>query len=121
MVAAIPAAARPLLNVHLEDLDAQLKPGAYVLTWVSLNIDGYLHNLHQVCSADSAKSACMRLNSKPPCHLLSESCWTRPCSSLPSHRDMSCSTAHRAGCCCQHRQQASSAWCGSCLPGVALA
>ena len=47
MVAGIPAAAKPLLRPHLEDLDAKLKPGAFVLTWVSLNIDGYLHNLHQ--------------------------------------------------------------------------
>ena len=49
VVAGIPAAAKPLLKPHLEDLDAKLKPGAFVLTWVSLNIDGYLHNLHQVC------------------------------------------------------------------------
>ena len=47
VVAGIPAAAKPLLKPHLEDLDAKLKPGAFVLTWVSLNIDGYLHNLHQ--------------------------------------------------------------------------
>ena len=63
MVAAIPAAARPLLAAHLEDLDAQLKPGAYVLTWVSLNIDGYLHNLHQVRQHAGSCACCSRRTS----------------------------------------------------------
>ena len=63
MVAAIPAAARALLSVHLEDLDTLLKPGAFVLTWVSLNIDGYLHRLHQVrphAGADATRGCSAR-------------------------------------------------------------
>ena len=47
-MAQVPAAARVLLRPHLEDIEAKLKPGAYLLTWTSLNIDGYLHHLHMV-------------------------------------------------------------------------
>ena len=61
VVAGIPAAAKPLLRPHLEDLDAKLKPGAFVLTWVSLNIDGYLHNLHQASTRSGTLCRLCRL------------------------------------------------------------
>eukprot|EP00884_Botryococcus_braunii_P007425 jgi/Botrbrau1/16684/Bobra.0317s0002.1 len=38
---------KPLLSPHLEDLENKIKPGAYVLTWMSMNIDGFLHLFHQ--------------------------------------------------------------------------
>eukprot|EP00887_Chlorella_sp_A99_P001633 scaffold8.g1633.t1 len=38
---------RPLLRPHVEDLDAKVQPGLLVLTWTSMNIDGYLHRFHQ--------------------------------------------------------------------------
>ena len=41
---------RPLLAAHLEDLQDKLQPGLLVLTWTSLNIDGYLHRFDQVGS-----------------------------------------------------------------------
>ena len=49
-MAQVPMAAKVLLRPHLEDIEAKLKPGAYLLTWTSLNIDGYLHHLHMVGS-----------------------------------------------------------------------
>ena len=41
------SAALPLLKPHLEAMEARLRPGATVLTWASMNIDGYLHFAHQ--------------------------------------------------------------------------
>lgn len=38
--------ARPLLSPHLDDLERRLQPGMYILTWTSMNIDGYLHRIH---------------------------------------------------------------------------
>ncbi len=51
---------KPLLRPHLDDLDQKIKPGAYILNWTSMNIDGYLHHIHQVGSGTRAKAA--------PCH-----------------------------------------------------
>ena len=57
----MPDAARVLLKPHLEDIEARLKPGAYLLTWTSLNIDGYLHHLHMVCLLSFKSSSGMDL------------------------------------------------------------
>lgn len=40
---------RPLLRPHLEDMERKVAPGLFVLTWTSINIDGYLHRFKQVC------------------------------------------------------------------------
>lgn len=48
MAAGIAAVAKPLLAAHLDDLEQKLQPGLYLLTWTSMNIDGYLHRIHQV-------------------------------------------------------------------------
>mmetsp|Transcript_13743 Transcript_13743/g.31844 ORF Transcript_13743/g.31844 Transcript_13743/m.31844 type:complete len:4493 (+) Transcript_13743:136-13614(+) len=37
---------KPLLKPHLEDLNRKIQPGMLVLTWQSMNIDGYLHRIH---------------------------------------------------------------------------
>ena len=37
---------RPMLKVHLDDLDQRISPGMIMLTWQSMNIDGYLSKLH---------------------------------------------------------------------------
>eukprot|EP00898_Chlorokybus_atmophyticus_P005691 jgi/Chlat1/6122/Chrsp409S05665 len=37
---------KPLLGPHLDDLDKKIQPGMYILTWTSMNIDGYLHRIH---------------------------------------------------------------------------
>ncbi|KAK9841874.1 hypothetical protein WJX81_008571 [Elliptochloris bilobata] len=47
VVDGVPAEARALLKVHLADLEARLRPGELVLTWASLNVDGFLHSLQQ--------------------------------------------------------------------------
>ncbi len=47
MVASVPDEARALLRAHLLDLDAKLRPGELVLTWASLNVDGFLQSLQQ--------------------------------------------------------------------------
>lgn len=44
----VPTMARSLLRPHLEDVDNKIQPGAVILTWASMNIDGYLHHIHQV-------------------------------------------------------------------------
>ena len=38
---------RPLLKPHLDDLDKKIQPGMLMLTWQSMNIDGYLQRIHQ--------------------------------------------------------------------------
>lgn len=48
MVRSVPEVARPLLEPHLAAMEARLRPGATVLTWASMNIDGYLHFAHAV-------------------------------------------------------------------------
>ena len=55
----VPMAAKVLLRPHMEDIEAKLKPGAYLLTWTSLNIDGYLHHLHMVQHPSSACYLCL--------------------------------------------------------------
>jgi dynein heavy chain len=44
---------KAMLMGHLGNIEDKLKPGIYVLTWTSLNIDGYLHHLHQACPVPS--------------------------------------------------------------------
>ena len=39
---------RPLLRPHLEDVELKIQPGAVLLTWTSMNIDGYIHIVKQV-------------------------------------------------------------------------
>lgn len=51
----VPDAGRVLLKPHMDDIEARLRPGAYLLTWTSLNIDGYLHHLHTVSAPISLK------------------------------------------------------------------
>lgn len=41
---------KPLLKPHIADLEQKLAPGLTVLSWMSLNIDGFIHLLTQVCS-----------------------------------------------------------------------
>eukprot|EP01028_Stygiella_incarcerata_P006636 TRINITY_DN270_c0_g1_i1.p1 TRINITY_DN270_c0_g1~~TRINITY_DN270_c0_g1_i1.p1 ORF type:complete len:4523 (-),score=1222.92 TRINITY_DN270_c0_g1_i1:192-13760(-) len=38
---------RPIMQPHLNDLERKIQPGMTVLTWTSMNIDGYLHRIHQ--------------------------------------------------------------------------
>jgi hypothetical protein len=40
---------KPLLKPHLEDMEKKVAPGMFILTWASMNIDGYLHRFKQVC------------------------------------------------------------------------
>lgn len=40
---------KPLLKPHLEDMEKKIAPGMFILTWASMNIDGYLHRFKQVC------------------------------------------------------------------------
>lgn len=47
LTASVPAVLRPLLQPYLDDLADKMQPGLLVLTWTSMNIDGYLHRFHQ--------------------------------------------------------------------------
>ena len=49
MVALAPEVLIAVLGPHLDAVDAALAPGMGLLTWTSLNIDGYLHRVHLVC------------------------------------------------------------------------
>lgn len=42
---------KPLIRPHLEDMERKITPGFALLTWNSMNIDGYLHRFKQVCGA----------------------------------------------------------------------
>lgn len=42
------ASIRPLLKPHMEDMLRKIAPGLVLLTWTSMNIDGYLHKFKQV-------------------------------------------------------------------------
>lgn len=46
----VPPVTRSLLRPHLDDVDNKIQPGAVILTWASMNIDGYLHHIHQASS-----------------------------------------------------------------------
>lgn len=37
---------KTLIGPHVEDLELKLRPGMVTLTWTSMNIDSYLHNVH---------------------------------------------------------------------------
>ncbi len=43
----VAATIKPLLRPHLNDMERKIAPGFAVLTWTSLNIDGYLHRFKQ--------------------------------------------------------------------------
>ena len=47
MLDCVPAETRALLGGRMDALEARLAPGCSVLTWASMNIDGYLHYAHQ--------------------------------------------------------------------------
>jgi dynein heavy chain len=46
VMASINPVAKPLLAPHVEDLEKRISPGLYILTWTSMNIDGYLRRVH---------------------------------------------------------------------------
>ena len=48
MVALAPPVLLAVLCPHLDAVEAALAPGLGLLTWTSLNIDGYLHRVHLV-------------------------------------------------------------------------
>lgn len=48
IVSKVQATIKPLLRPHLEDMEAKIAPGFSLLTWTSMNIDGYLHRFKQV-------------------------------------------------------------------------
>lgn len=39
--------AKPLLAPHVEEMEKKIQPGMYILTWTSMNIDGYLNRVTQ--------------------------------------------------------------------------
>jgi dynein heavy chain len=46
VMAEIHPVATLLLAPHIEDLEKKISPGLYILTWTSMNIDGYLSRVH---------------------------------------------------------------------------
>ena len=47
IVSQLPATIKPLIRPHLEDMEKKIEPGFSLLTWTSMNIDGYLHRFKQ--------------------------------------------------------------------------
>ena len=58
MLSLVPPVVRGLLRPHLEDVDNKIQPGAVILTWASMNIDGYLHHIHQA-GLSSVSMSCL--------------------------------------------------------------
>lgn len=69
MVDWVPPEAEALLRAHLADLEARLRPGELVLTWASLNVDGFLYQLEQVRPLSPGPALfSVRVRSPVPCH-----------------------------------------------------
>lgn len=47
VVQAVPATASRLLSPQLDELMRRIRPGMVTLTWSSINIDGFLHRVHE--------------------------------------------------------------------------
>lgn len=47
LVTRVPPMCKTILRPHLSDLERRLQPGMVALTWTSMNIDVYLHRVHQ--------------------------------------------------------------------------
>eukprot|EP00854_Cymbomonas_tetramitiformis_P001067 gene1068-1616_t len=47
VMGSISPVANLLLGPHIDDLERKISPGMYILTWTSMNIDGYLSRIHQ--------------------------------------------------------------------------
>lgn len=47
MIAQLQPTIKPLIRPHLDDMDRKIAPGFALLTWTSMNIDGYLHRFKQ--------------------------------------------------------------------------
>ena len=47
VVGQLQATVKPLIRPHLEDMERKISPGFALLTWTSMNIDGYLHRFKQ--------------------------------------------------------------------------
>eukprot|EP00698_Gefionella_okellyi_P007649 TRINITY_DN186_c0_g2_i2.p1 TRINITY_DN186_c0_g2~~TRINITY_DN186_c0_g2_i2.p1 ORF type:complete len:4464 (+),score=1326.13 TRINITY_DN186_c0_g2_i2:41-13432(+) len=50
LVMRVPPMCRAVLKPHLVELERRLQPGMSTLTWTSMNIDGFLHRVHQCLS-----------------------------------------------------------------------
>jgi len=46
VLALVPPVCKPIIRPHLEDLDRKIQPGMVILTWASMNIDGFLNRVH---------------------------------------------------------------------------
>jgi hypothetical protein len=44
----VPPVFKALLRPHIDDMDHKMAPGFSILSWTSMNIDGYLHRFKQV-------------------------------------------------------------------------
>ncbi len=62
----VPPVLQQLLQPHLEDLRDKLQPGLLVLTWTSLNIDGFLHRFHKAGSAEARRTGQHRAGPQVP-------------------------------------------------------
>ena len=71
MVALAPEVLLAVLGPHLDAVDAAMAPGLGLLTWTSLNIDVYLHRVHQVLT---------------PLPVSNPGSYTASCSAASSHR-----------------------------------
>jgi len=47
VIAQLAPTIKPLIRPHLDDMDRKVAPGFALLTWTSMNIDGYLHRFKQ--------------------------------------------------------------------------
>ena len=88
ILSSVPLLARPLLEPHLLELEAKLRPGTLYLTWASMNIDGYLHYAQKVLQ---------RLS------FLTPRCPASPCAA-PVMTQATCTMRHRSYFCYEDTQ-----------------
>ena len=67
---------KPLLRPHLDDMERKVAPGVFILSWTSMNIDGYLHRFKQ--ARDPA--SCHPARSPPACSTHARDSCPLPCS-----------------------------------------
>ena len=75
IVASINTIIKPLLKPHVDDLEKKIAPGLAILSWTSMNVDGYIHRLTQVPRSSPAPALprLLRAPSTRPTQLLSPS------------------------------------------------
>ncbi len=64
VVARLQSTIKPLLRPHLEDMEKKIAPGFSLLTWTSMNVDGYIHRFKQASPGGTTRASSPRAHSR---------------------------------------------------------